>query len=221
VEVVIFGTMLYWIAWMRHDNDGGYFFWFLFTLLGIRATGSAFTQAVATAFATPEVASAFQSTAFTVFFLFAGFLIPKPLISNGWIWSAPNATSHTHAQTGRGTVMSPHPHCLIPYGCACGAVCASVCDACVSLCRMYYLSFIRYPLDFMLANEFADVTFDCSDYPSVSDCPVPIGNTILNEFGVQFDFGNRVINFISLWIFCGGFLVLGYLALNFINHIKR
>ena len=106
VETVIFGTMVYWIAWMRHDNNGGYFFWYLFTLLGVRATGSAFTQAVATAFATPEVASAFQSTAFTIFFLFAGFLIPRPLIANGWIWSA---SPHT-------TVASPslHSHLVSP-----------------------------------------------------------------------------------------------------------
>ena len=92
VEMTIFATMTYWIANMRHTNDGGYFFWALFTIFGIREAGSAFTQMVATAFGSPEVASAFQSTAFTVFFLFAGFLIPKPLISNGWIWSAHSTT---------------------------------------------------------------------------------------------------------------------------------
>ena len=172
IEVTIFGTMLYWIAGMRSSNDGGYFFWFLFTLFGVRATGSAFTQAVATAFASPEVAAAFQSTAFTIFFLFAGFLIPKPLIRNGWIW-------------------------------------------------MYYLSFIRYPLDFLLGNEFASVTFDCSDYPVLADCPVPVGNTILDEFGVEYDLGHEAVNFIALWIFLAGFLFFGFLALRFINHIKR
>ena len=119
VETTIFGSMVYWIAWMRHDNNGGYFFWYLFTLLGVRATGSAFTQAVATAFATPEVASAFQSTAFTIFFLFAGFLIPEPLIANGWIWSARTPTS---------SLLIPHtssfPACSLPLL----PVCVIVCD---------------------------------------------------------------------------------------------
>ena len=95
--------MTYWIANMRHTNNGGYFFWALFTVFGIREAGSAFTQMVATAFASPEVASAFQSTAFTVFFLFAGFLIPEPLISNGWIWSA-HTRSHSALPNERSTL---------------------------------------------------------------------------------------------------------------------
>ena len=87
---------------------------------------------------------------------------------------------------------------------------------------MFYLSFIRYPLDFLLANELADVAFDCSDYAAnPSDCPIPSGNTLLDEFGVDYSTGQRAIDIVSLWIFFAGFLVLGFLALRFINHIKR
>ena len=87
--------------------------------------------------------------------------------------------------------------------------------------RMYYLSFIRYPLDFLLANELSSVEFDCSDFPNVEQCPVPIGDVLLETFGVKYGLGDRAVNFVSLWIFWLGFLVLGFLALRFINHIKR
>ena len=86
---------------------------------------------------------------------------------------------------------------------------------------MYYLSFIRYPLDFLLANELSSVTFDCSDYSTIQLCPVPVGDVLLDTFGVKYSLGERAINFVSLWIFWLGFLVLGFLALKFINHIKR
>jgi len=157
--------MVYFLTGLRSDNGGGYFFWYLFTLYGVRFTGSAFTQMVATAFASPEVAAAVQSTMFTVFFLFAGFLIPASLISNGWIW-------------------------------------------------MYYLSFIRYPLDFMISNEYAGLTFNGAG-------AFPDGYTVLNTFGINYDMENRVIDFISLWLFCLGFFTLGFLALKYINHVKR
>ena len=87
--------------------------------------------------------------------------------------------------------------------------------------RMYYLSFIRYPLDFLLANELSSVTFDCSGYSDIAQCPVPVGDVLLDTFGVQYSTGERAINFVALWIFWGGFLVLGFFALKFINHIKR
>jgi len=67
--------------------------------------------------------AALQSTLFTIFFLFAGFLIVEPQIATTWIW-------------------------------------------------MYYLSFIRYPLDFLLSNEFSDVVFDC-DIISDTRAPSP------------------------------------------------
>jgi ATP-binding cassette subfamily G (WHITE) protein 2 (SNQ2) len=170
-EMFVFGSMLYWISWLRHDDHGAYYFWFLFTLLGIRAAGSTFTQFIATFVATPEVAAALQSTLFTIFFLFAGFLIAEPQIATTWIW-------------------------------------------------MYYISFIRYPLDFLLANEFSDVVFDCIPLSSTA-CAITDGNQVLDAFGVKYNLGNRAINFVSLWLFYGGFLVFGFLSLKYRNHIKR
>jgi ABC-type multidrug transport system permease subunit len=170
-EMFVFGSMLYWISWLRHDDNGGYYFWFLFTILGVRAAGSTFTQFVATFVATPEVAAALQSTLFTIFFLFAGFLIVEPQIATTWIW-------------------------------------------------MYYLSFIRYPLDFLLANEFSDVVFDC-DVISDTTCAITDGNQVLEQFGVKYDLGSRAIDVVSLWLFYGGFMAFGFLSLRYRNHIKR
>jgi len=171
VEMTIFAVMVYFLSNMTRDNNGGYFGWYLLTLLGIRAAGSAFTQMVATALGSPEVAAAVQSTSFTVFFLFTGFLIPKGSIKGWWIW-------------------------------------------------MYYLSFIRYPLQFLISNELLQDTFDCTGL-TLDQCPYHTGTDILNIFGIDYSFSGRALDFAVLWIFLAGFLVMGYLSLRYINHIKR
>jgi ABC-type multidrug transport system permease subunit len=185
--------MVYFLAGLTTEAAGTHFFLFLLCFWGARWVGIAFTQLCGTVFATIEAANGLQSAILTVFMLFCGFLISKGNIPSGWIW-------------------------------------------------MYYLSFIRYPLDFLIANEVLDLTFTCdpsemivqffspnlcpdsvTPYPSnyAKKCPIACGRDLLSQF--QIDYGNSdiALNLGLVFVWLAGFLTLGYLALRYVNHIKR
>jgi len=147
-----------------------------------------------------KVATALQSVLLTLFMLFTGFLVPKNSIPQGWIW-------------------------------------------------MYYLSVFRYPVSFLCNSELRDETFECpgnngaaqlavyntSDpaqaaFCGLSDnvnsplcyrylCPITSGNQMLAEFGMQND--DLGLFFGIIVIMMAGYRLLTYLALRYIQHIKR
>jgi len=66
---------------------------------------------------------------------------------------------------------------------------------------MYYISFIRYSFDALMANEFAGVTFSCSEQ-EISDniCAITNGDQILKNFGITAPIWSSVIALICQYI---------------------
>jgi hypothetical protein len=108
---------------------------------------------------------------------------------------------------------------------------------------MYYVSFFRYPLSFLCANELRDENFYCTAsqilYLPTSAAPTPYvctgitdtnclgvcsytrGSQILDQFNMASDPAGRSLNLGILFIFAAGFQFLSFLAIRFINHVKR
>jgi len=192
LEVLIFTVILYFVVGLRTDDGGihlGAFYLCLFTL---RLCAYAFIETCANATPVAEAATALVAVSFTIFMLFAGFLIPKTSIPKAWLW-------------------------------------------------MYYASFFRYPLDFLTSNELSDLPFSCSDSQYITKplfnatcnalctkcsdtgicyyCPIKEGNTLLDQYGIDYLQQSSFI-----WVLCiffVGFRITSFLTHRFINHVKR
>ena len=108
---------------------------------------------------------------------------------------------------------------------------------------MYYLSFIRYPLDFLIANEVLNLDFTCDDDQVITQpfepnlcpdtvtvfpapgyarkCPIACGKDLLSQFQIDYGDSDIALNLGLVFVWLAGFLALGYLALRYVNHIKR
>ncbi len=95
---------------------------------------------------------------------------------------------------------------------------------------MYYFNLMHYPLEAVSINELNGKVFDCpngdgaipimiNETVSKSYCPIQSGNDILE--GLQFDIDNRLPDMgimIGWWVFM---VIICYLSVRYIRHIKR
>ena len=106
---------------------------------------------------------------------------------------------------------------------------------------MHYLSFIHYPLFFVVSNEMRDITqFTCDSSllsaPTDSSCAIPdsqyvdgqpmacpiqCGAELLDQFGIPYGNGDMVLDYFVVVIFASVFTLLSYLVVRNINHVKR
>ena len=191
-------TFVYWFVGFNgydHSSHYGFFFWLLLVL---RYCGIAITHFFGTAIAAPDFAATLEITFFNVMLAFTGFLIPGPDIPQWWVW-------------------------------------------------LYDVSFIRYALNTAVYFEFIHEEFTCdpsqwvtvysdavgqcdnavqstSSYQgmaTVSKCQLSCGYDVFDEFGVNPDTSQVIQNFAILHCFALFFFAIAYLALRFINHVKR
>jgi ABC-type multidrug transport system permease subunit len=86
LEVLVSGSILYWLSGLRSDYIGSHFGLYLLCFFIVRLTGIAFVELFAGLTPEAESASSITATSFTIFQLFAGFLISKNNIPRGWTW---------------------------------------------------------------------------------------------------------------------------------------
>ena len=194
-ECLLYSTIYWWVGLNPYDHSShyGFFFWILLVL---RYCGIAITHFFGTAIAAPDFAATLEITFFNVMLAFTGFLIPGPDIPSWWVW-------------------------------------------------LYDVSFIRYALDTAVYFEFIHETFDCDPSQAVSvyapytggcdiistgtfdgqqvvsKCQYSCGYDIFTSFGVDPASSMVVQNFGILHAFAIFFFFIAYLALRFINHVKR
>ncbi|EGC35111.1 hypothetical protein DICPUDRAFT_55375 [Dictyostelium purpureum] len=97
---------------------------------------------------------------------------------------------------------------------------------------MHYLVFSKYGLESLAVTELNGQDFVCKEgeYALINIdptgnntmkpfCPIPNGETILNQYGFSFD--RQFYNCIILFGYFIGYTFIGYLALRYINHMKR
>ena len=196
VEMFIMSFMIYFMTNLSerdHSANYGYFFW---ALLITRWLAIGITHTCASVFASPGFAATILIAYMNTLFAACGFFIPKPSIMHDWLW-------------------------------------------------YYYIVPLRYSLDFIVQREYgyeAD-TFYCSqdemveydvpytgpcaiydnniDPSTGTKCPYACGYEFLQYFGVSWSGISQVENMIILHAFLCWFFFTAFLALRFINHIKR
>jgi len=84
LEVVLFGTITYWLAAM--DNDAGKFFFWLFLLLIIQNLMKTVMKLCGIILQNPSNASSAAALLVFLLVLFSGFSVPKMQIGNWFIW---------------------------------------------------------------------------------------------------------------------------------------
>ena len=198
-EMFVMAVMIYFMTNLseRHGaRNFGYFYW---TLLITRWMSIGITHTFASVFASPGFAATILIAYFNTLFAACGFFIPKPSIGHDWLW-------------------------------------------------YYYIVPLRYSLDFLVQREYgySGDTFYCSTdelvpiagayegpcliaqgniQPEVNGitmkCPYACGYEFLEAFGVSSSTISQVENMIILHCWMVFFLFTAYLALRFINHIKR
>ena len=197
-ECFLYSTIYWWVGLnpYNHSAHYGYFFWLLLVL---RYCGIAITHFFGTAIRAPDFAATLEITFFNVMLAFTGFLIPGPSIPQWWVW-------------------------------------------------LYDVSFIRYALDTAVYFEFIHEVFDqdCAASSQVivyapytggcdilstgtapngmeiiTKCQYSCGYDIFAAFGVNPETKEVIQNFGILHCFAIFFFLLAYLALRFINHVKR
>ena len=199
VEMFIMALMIYFLTNLSerdHSANFGYYFW---VVLVTRWLSIGITHTCASVFASPGFAATILIAYMNTLFAACGFFIPKPSIKHDWLW-------------------------------------------------YYYIVPLRYSLDFLVQREYGfdgnnfycsadefvpvannDYTGPCtlSDYNSATindqlmKCPYACGYEFLNFFGVSWSGISQVVNMIVLHCWLAFFLFTAFLALRFINHIKR
>lgn len=112
---------------------------------------------------------------------------------------------------------------------------------------MYYVSFFRYAVSFLCANELRDENFYCSasevsyvptsaapggsDYQCQGDsdpyclpvCPYTTGGgaAMLEQFSIGYSSSHLDTNLGVIFVFAVGFQLINLFAIRFVNHVKR
>ena len=106
---------------------------------------------------------------------------------------------------------------------------------------MYYISFIRYPLSFVSANELRDIdyfTCDSSLLGTPTDsvcaipasqyvngapkaCPVQCGPQLLDQFGIDYSNNDMGMYYGVVCLYAIAFTIFSYLTVRYVNHVKR
>jgi hypothetical protein len=203
IEGLIWTNILYWMAGLRSDDNGSYYGMFLWGWYLTRSMGTGFIETIVGCTPTAEAATKVASAGFSFGQLFAGFLIRRTAIPDGWIWM--------------------HFLSLFKYSISFFAMnelsglnfsCPDNVDA-VSLA-------LRNTTDFtsLVANSNGVVSCQGADggLPCYA-CPIVTGDSALAVF--DFDASDKILMMGCLIIWAVGYRWLSYLALRYKNWITK
>ena len=102
---------------------------------------------------------------------------------------------------------------------------------------MYYISFIRYPLSFVSANELRDIDYFQCDQSLLNpptdtvcvlpasqnglSCPIQCGKQLLDQFGIDYSNNDLGEYFGVVCLYAIFFTFLSYWVVRKVNHVKR
>ena len=206
-ECFLYSLLYFWVDMNPYHNNRGYGYW-LWLLCILRWTGIALTHLFGTAIAAPDFAATLLITFYQVMLAFTGFLIPGPSIPSWWVWL--------------------YDVSFIRY----------------ALDTAVYFNFIHE--DFYCDGQYVPVYTDsytapCDNIPMGADqvaaaagrptsfggrdvtykCQISCAYDIFQQNGIDWDTSTVVRQFAILHCFAIFFFVCAFLALRFINHVKR
>ncbi len=86
IETILYTTIVYWAAGLSEETDGSRFFVFnLMSFMYAMVIAQIF-RLISAVIAAPSGALPMAGVVLLIMILFSGFIQPKSLISNGWIW---------------------------------------------------------------------------------------------------------------------------------------
>jgi ABC-type multidrug transport system permease subunit len=85
-EMILFTSIVYWSAGLSGEMNGSRFLTFIVICLAFSMTFAQIFRFIASIVSRPTAAMPVSGLSLIVMVLFSGFIQPKSLISNGWIW---------------------------------------------------------------------------------------------------------------------------------------
>ncbi len=86
VETVLYTTIVYWAAGLSDQEDGSRFFTFILICFMFALVIAQLFRLISSLVPSPSEALTLAGLDLVIMVLFSGFIQPKSLISNGWIW---------------------------------------------------------------------------------------------------------------------------------------
>ena len=202
VECLLYSMLYFWVGMNPYHHDRGYGYW-LWLLLVLRWTGIALTHLFGTAIAAPDFAATLLITFYQVMLAFTGFLIPGPSIPSWWIWLydisfiryALDTAVYFNFIHETFTCDEEYVPVYEPYTAGC-------------------------PLpDQTTAAAGLPTSFDGQSV--VYKCQISCAYDIFEQNGIEWSTSKVVRQFAILHCFAIFFFFCAFLALRFINHVKR
>ncbi len=192
LEMLLYTLLVYFTVGLTLARNGVYYGLYYLVFILNRMASIGFIEMVGTASASIETAQSVQAAANMVFMLFSGFFIPRQQIPPYWIW-------------------------------------------------LYYLSYFNWPVALLTAEELDhDTVFTCSAESAINitagyntcpfttsmlathqKCPIQCGNDLLEQYGIQYDTGSLILDFVMVCVFAIVFRVATVVLLRSVNHVQR
>ncbi len=86
LETVVYGTIVYWSAGLSEEHNGSRFLTYILMCFTFALVISQIFRLICSIAPTPSEALPIAGIDLVIMVLFSGFIQPKSLISNGWIW---------------------------------------------------------------------------------------------------------------------------------------
>jgi ABC-type multidrug transport system permease subunit len=231
-EIIVLCFPVYFICDLNPEDDSRAFGLFVLTMVGVRWACIFFTWAVGTAIESSNNASTIQSTYFTLMMVLTGFILPGPSIPSWWGWFfdlsflkyamqflIANETRNEQYYCEGTEVIPFSPVGLYPGITACpnilnqGPIPAQNEFFCYGVCTL------------SVSNSTAPRSwnFDTGCMPNYDcgKCRLACGLDTMDVYGVGSSVSDMSVNESVLWLFGVIFFIAGYVALRYINHIKR
>ena len=205
-ECFLYSLLYFWVGMNPYDHNRGYGYW-LWLLLALRWTGIALTHLFGTAIAAPDFAATLLITFYQVMLAFTGFLIPGPSIPSWWIWLYDISFIRYALDTA---VYFNFIHETFS------------CDGnTVPVYVNTYTAGCNYATGDAQIAAAAGRPTSYADGPVIYKCQIACAYDIFQQNGIDWRTGTVVRQFAILHCFAIFFFVCAFLALRFINHVKR
>jgi len=203
VECLLYSMLYFWVGMNGYHHDRGYGYW-LWLLLALRWTGIALTHLFGTAIAAPDFAATLLITFYQVMLAFTGFLIPGPSIPSWWIWLYDVSFIRYALDTA---VYFNFIHEDF------------TCDGNYVPVAAPYTAGCPVPADQTAAANGRPQSFGGQDV--IYKCQISCAYDIFEQNGIEWESSKVVRQFAILHCFAIFFFTCAFLALRFINHVKR
>ena len=204
VECVLYSMLYFWVGMNPYHDQRGYGYW-LWLLLVLRWTGIALTHLFGTAIAAPDFAATLLITFYQTMLAFTGFLIPGPSIPSWWVWLydvsfiryALDTAVYFNFIHREFTCDDQYVPVYAPYTAGCDNI----------------------PVDQMAAAAGRPMSF--MGRPVIYKCQIACAYDLFTQNGIDWTTSVVVRQFAILHCFAIFFFFCAFLALRFINHVKR